>query len=53
MAHRVFLNPDAVLRGETVEGVMERVVSRVKPPSGAAAASGSRSRGRKPAAVSS
>jgi MoxR-like ATPase len=51
MAHRVFLNPDSVLRGETVEGVMERVVSRVKPPSGAAAAP-ARSRGRK-AAVSS
>ena len=46
MAHRVFLNPDAALRGETVEGVMERVVSRVKPPSGAAAGA-SRSRGRR------
>jgi MoxR-like ATPase len=54
MAHRVFLNPDATLRGETVEAVMERVVSRVKPPSGAAAApSASRGKGRKPAAVSS
>ncbi len=39
MAHRVFLNPDATLRGETIDGVMERVVSRVKPPSGARAAS--------------
>jgi MoxR-like ATPase len=46
MAHRVFLNPDASLRGETVEGVMERVVSRVKPPSGAAAGA-PRSRGRR------
>jgi MoxR-like ATPase len=53
MAHRVFLNPDSVLRGDTVEAVMERVVSRVKPPSGAAATSSSRGRGRKPAAVSS
>jgi MoxR-like ATPase len=44
MAHRVFLNPDAVLRGETVEAVMERVVSRVKPPSGAASAPASRGR---------
>ncbi len=33
MAHRVFLNPDAVLRGESVDGVIERVVGRVKPPS--------------------
>jgi MoxR-like ATPase len=37
MAHRVFLNPDAVLRGENIEAVMERVVGRVKPPSGARA----------------
>jgi hypothetical protein len=38
-----------VLRGETVEVVMERVISKVKPPSGAAAApTGSgRRRGRK------
>src|SRR5207249_11505722 len=35
MAHRVFLNPDSVLRGETIEAVMERIVGRVKPPSGA------------------
>jgi MoxR-like ATPase len=33
MAHRVFLNPDAVLRGESVEAVIDRVVTRVKPPS--------------------
>ncbi len=39
MAHRVFMNPDAVLRGETIDAVIERVVSRVKPPSGARAAS--------------
>jgi MoxR-like ATPase len=32
MAHRVFLNPDAVLRGESVEAVIDRVVTRVKPP---------------------
>jgi MoxR-like ATPase len=32
MAHRVILNPDAVLRGETVEAVLERVVGKVKPP---------------------
>jgi hypothetical protein len=45
MAHRVILNPDAVLRGETIEAVMERVTSRVKPPSGAAAAPAARGRG--------
>jgi MoxR-like ATPase len=38
MSHRVFMNPDAVLRGETIESVMERVVGRVKPPSGARSA---------------
>lgn len=32
MAHRVILNPDALLRGETVEAVLERVVTKVKPP---------------------
>lgn len=34
LAHRVILSPEAVLRGETVDGVIERLVSRVKPPSG-------------------
>jgi MoxR-like ATPase len=33
LAHRIMLNPDAVLRGETVDAVIERVVARVKPPS--------------------
>ena len=48
MAHRVFLNPDAVLRGETIDVVMDRVISKVKPPSGASAAPASRGRrGRK------
>jgi MoxR-like ATPase len=46
MAHRVFLNPDAVLRGETIEAVMERVVGRVKPPSGARSAPSAPSRER-------
>ena len=32
LAHRVILNPDAVLRGETIDGVIERVVTKVKPP---------------------
>ncbi|MDQ1437722.1 MAG: MoxR-like ATPase [Acidimicrobiaceae bacterium] len=30
LAHRLILNPDAVLRGETVENVIDRVVARVK-----------------------
>jgi MoxR-like ATPase len=34
MAHRVILSPEAVLRGETVDGVLERMTTRVKPPSG-------------------
>ena len=32
MRHRVILNPDAVLRGESVDAVLERITSRVKPP---------------------
>jgi MoxR-like ATPase len=32
LAHRIMLNPDAMLRGETVDAVIERVVTRVKPP---------------------
>jgi MoxR-like ATPase len=32
--HRIMLTPDAVLRGERVEDVIERVASRVKPPLG-------------------
>jgi MoxR-like ATPase len=36
MAHRVILNPDAVLRGESIDGLLERLVSKVKPPSGGA-----------------
>lgn len=35
LAHRVILNPDAILRGETIDAVIERVVTKVKPPSGA------------------
>ena len=33
LAHRVILNPDAILRGETVDAVIERIVTKVKPPS--------------------
>jgi hypothetical protein len=32
----VILNPDAILRGETIDGAIERIVTKVKPPSGAA-----------------
>lgn len=50
MAHRIILNPDAVLRGETIEAVLERVVGKVRPPTTGggvrAAASGKPSRRR-------
>ena len=32
LAHRLMLSPDATLRGETVDDVLERVLNRVKPP---------------------
>ena len=32
MAHRVILNPDAILRGDSVDAVIERVIGSVKPP---------------------
>jgi MoxR-like ATPase len=32
MAHRVILNPDAMLRGDTIDAVLERMTSSVKPP---------------------
>jgi MoxR-like ATPase len=32
MAHRVILNPDAILRGDSVDGVLERITGAVKPP---------------------
>lgn len=34
LAHRLILSPDAVLREETVDRVIERIVSRVKVPLG-------------------
>src|SRR5206468_1047213 len=34
LGHRVMLTPDAVLRGETVDDILDRVVSRIKPPLG-------------------
>jgi len=32
LAHRIVLNPDAILRGDSIEAVIERITSRVKPP---------------------
>jgi MoxR-like ATPase len=34
LGHRMMLTPDALLRGETVDDVVERVVTRIKPPLG-------------------
>jgi MoxR-like ATPase len=34
LAHRLMLTPDATLRGETVEDVLERINNKVKPPLG-------------------
>jgi MoxR-like ATPase len=42
IGHRVLLSPDASLRGDTVDSVLDRVVGAVKPPSIAAAAGGRR-----------
>jgi MoxR-like ATPase len=32
LAHRILMNPDFVLRGETVQGVLERITTAVKAP---------------------
>ena len=32
LSHRLMLTADATLRGETIDGVIERVVAKVKPP---------------------
>jgi len=34
LGHRMLLTPDAVLRGVTIDDVLERVAARVKPPLG-------------------
>ena len=34
LAHRLMLTPDAILQGENVDNVLERVVGRVRPPLG-------------------
>jgi MoxR-like ATPase len=38
LGHRMMLTPDAVLRGDTVDDILERVVGRIKPPLGVEAA---------------
>ena len=35
LGHRLILTPDALLRDETVDGVMDRIVAKVKVPTGA------------------
>ena len=32
MAHRIILNPDSILRGDSVGAVVERITAAVKPP---------------------
>jgi MoxR-like ATPase len=34
LAHRLALTPDAELRDDTIEKVIERITSRIKPPLG-------------------
>jgi MoxR-like ATPase len=34
LGHRMMLTPDAVLRGDTIDDVLERVVGKIKPPLG-------------------
>ena len=42
MAHRLVLNPDAMLRGDTVDAVLERMTAAVKPPLSARRSPGAR-----------
>ena len=32
LAHRVIMNPDAILRGDTIDALLERITATVKPP---------------------
>ena len=41
LAHRLMLTSDATLRGETVDSILERVTSKVKPPLGVKSSNGS------------
>jgi MoxR-like ATPase len=38
LAHRLLLTPDAQLRGETVDDVLERIISKARPPLGVGSA---------------
>ena len=40
MAHRIVLNPDAMLRGDSIDAVLERMTAAVKPPLSARGPSG-------------
>ncbi|HEX9775175.1 MAG TPA: MoxR family ATPase [Actinomycetota bacterium] len=53
MAHRLILAPDAILRGESVEAILERVVGRVKAPLMSDVRSGGDGRGAVRAAATS
>ena len=46
LSHRLVLTPDALLRDETIDGVIDRVLDRVRVPTGAAIAGGASSGGR-------
>jgi MoxR-like ATPase len=50
LAHRMMMTPDAVLRGESIDDVIERVLSRVKPPLGIGSTNGSAASDEKPTA---
>jgi MoxR-like ATPase len=38
LAHRLLLTPDAQLRGETVDDVLDRIISKARPPLGVGSA---------------
>jgi MoxR-like ATPase len=40
LAHRMMMTPDAVLRGEIIDDVLDRVVGQIKPPLGVATENG-------------
>lgn len=46
LGHRMMLTPDATLRGETIDDVLDRIVGRVKPPTAAGTPPGSRTAAR-------
>ncbi|MEY2471109.1 MAG: MoxR-like ATPase [Actinomycetota bacterium] len=40
LAHRMMMTPDAVLRGEAIDDVLDRVVGQIKPPLGVTSSNG-------------